>query len=239
VALYSGLKAAVHQGFVARNVCDLVKLPRRVRRQMQVWSIEEARRFLCWVAEHVPSRYALYTLALATGMRQGELLALTWRRVDLRRGTVQVASGLSRVRGADYVNDPKTEKGRRSIVVDARVVAIVRAHRAEQHLQRPQAGSAWRDRDLVFGEENGEFLLGGGVRHRFARDVAGAGVPATRFHDMRYTAATMALSQGMDTLSISEMLGHVSVATTLNLYGHVQPDMQKRLSDGMAWCLFG
>lgn len=248
--LHRALKDAVLRGLVGRNVVDLATPPRVRREEMRVWTPEEVLRFLDRVAGD--PREALYVLALATGLREGELLGLRWRDIELDRldrmdrhdgpdgpegGVLQVKRNLRRVREADaeggyrYVwaeGRGKTKRARRRIALGAAVVSALRAHRRRQLADRVRAGAAWEDGDQVFCDEVGRPLTGFSVLFRFKTAARRARVPVVRFHDLRHTAATLMLLRGVHVKVVSEVLGHASVAITLDLYGHVLPDMQRQ-----------
>jgi integrase len=174
--------------------------------------------------------YALFVLAIHTGMRQGELLALKWRDVDLDRATVQAHASLQRAGGVKRIKEPKTAAGRRRIALSAIAVAALRRHRVAQLDERIHAGPAWQEQDLVFPNRRGRMACYTTVTvTHFKPALKHAGLPDIRFHDLRHTAATLLLLlllQNVPTKVVSEMLGHASVAITLDLYSHVLPTMQ-------------
>lgn len=239
--LHRALEVAMRYGLVARNVCDLVKAPRMREHSIHPLSREEARLYLEVVSEHRLA--ALYTLAVATGMRQGELLALHWRDVDLEHGDHGEGGRLS-VTSNLYVHDrvavfkaPKTKGSRRQIAFSAQMAEVLRAHRQRQRLERLSAGPSWSEHDLVFATEVGLPLHPGTVYHQHRRFLVAAGLPVIRFHDLRHTAATLLLAQRVNPKVVSEMLGHASVSITLDIYSHVLPDMQEDAAAAMAKAL--
>jgi integrase len=172
---------------------------------------------------------ALYTLALATGMRQGELLGLRWRDVDLDAGVLRVRASLRRSRktGDWHFAEPKTRRSRRQLALGPETIEVLRRQRARQAQSRLLVGAAWRDLDLVFATEAGGPLLARNVYRSFMQLLARAELPRVRFHDLRHTAATLLLSARVNPKVVSELLGHASVAITLDIYSHVLPDMQQ------------
>ncbi|HLY32474.1 MAG TPA: tyrosine-type recombinase/integrase [Ktedonobacterales bacterium] len=226
--LHKALGGALRMGIVQRNVSDLVDPPRMRKLDMHVLSRDEARHFLDAAQGHVWE--ALFTTALFTGMRQGELLALHWRDVDLDAGRLSVRASLQQTKNAtgDWViKAPKTKHSKRQISLSAPVVASLRAHRIKQNALRLKLGEAWEDSDLVFCNSLGTPLFHQNVNGSLKKILQRAGLPAIRFHDLRHTAATLMLKANVNPKIVSEMLGHASIAITLDIYSHVLPDMQQ------------
>lgn len=224
--IHRGLRQACQWNLVPRNVADLVTLPRIERLEMQVLSPEQSRRLL--EGAHGDRLEALYVLALTAGMRQGEILALRWRDVDLDHGTVNVHSTLYRLKGTFLFAEPKTPRSRRQIVMTEAAKSALRRHRIAQAEERLRSGSQWKDEGLVFTNLEGSPIDASNLlRHCFHPLLAAAGLPKVRFHDLRHTAATLLLGQGVHAKIVSEMLGHSNIAITMDLYSHVTPTMQR------------
>lgn len=225
--LHQALEAAERLGLVARDVSARVKRPRGKRREMRPLTPDEVNQLLETSRGHWLD--PLWRLALTTGMREGELLALRWREVDLDRGRLSVVATLRYVEGEPVFSPPKTEHSRRQIALASEMVMVLRAQKQQQREWRVRAGGAWQGEALgtVFTDEVGLTLLPGRVVGQFKRLLAAAGLPSVRFHDLRHTCATLALRRGVHPKVVSDLLGHASVSTTLNLYSHVLPDMQE------------
>jgi integrase len=185
----------------------------------------EARRFLEAAKE---TRYhALFMLALSTGMRRGELLALRWQDVDMDRGVVRIQQAVVRAHGTLTVSEPKTARGRRQIALTPQAIQALRQHRSQQAAERLHLGPVWRDHGLLFCSTVGTFLDPAHLTTRvFQPLLRRATLPHMRFHDLRHTAATLLLAEGVHAKVVSEMLGHATIGLTLDLYSHVLPDMQ-------------
>ncbi len=237
-ALHRALKQATRWGVVGRNVADLVDPPRRARHEMKALSTSQARQLL--EAAAGDRLEALYVLAITTGMRQGELLALRWQDVDLDGGTLQVRSTVQRVKDGLLFGEPKTASGRRRIALAPAAVAALRHHHVSQAEGRLKAGPAWQDNDLVFPNTFGRAMEATNLLHRsFTPLLERAGLPKMRFHDLRHTAATLLLSKKVPVKVVSEMLGHAQVGVTLAVYSHVLPDMQREATAAMQAALWG
>ncbi|MDO8614991.1 MAG: tyrosine-type recombinase/integrase [Dehalococcoidia bacterium] len=223
--LHRALRDALHWGLVARNVCDAVSPPKVARAEMQVLGPEQARALIAAAAGDPLE--AVYTLAILTGLRQGELLALKWRDFDAGAERLTVCRSVRWVTGLGSVEgEPKTRSGRRSVLLAPLVVAALRRHRTQQTEQRLRA-IAWEDNDLIFTNEIGRHIEASNLLRRSFRPLLErADLPRIRFHDLRHTAATLLLGQGVHAKIVSEMLGHSNIAITMDLYSHVTPTMQ-------------
>lgn len=234
--LREALQHAVEWGMIVRNVADATKPPRAVRPQVQVWDSEEAGRFLNAAATE--SHHPLWVVAIMTGLRRGELLALSWSDVDLQAGMLHIRHTLTVTTGIRALTPPKTKSGRRTIPLPPTCLAALREHRSRQ-LEARLAALSWSDRDAVFTASNGEWLDPGNLSRAFTRLVKVAGVKRIRFHDMRHTSATLLLKQGVNPKVVSERLGHANIAITLDTYSHVLPSMQREAADALEAVLFG
>jgi integrase len=236
--LHHALKQAMRDGVVARNVADLVSAPRAAEHEMQTLSPEQARAFLA--AASGERLEALYVLALSTGMRQGELLALRWKDVDLEAGALQVQATLQRTKDGFRFDSPKTAGSRRRISLTATASEALRRHRAAQNAARLRLGPAWEDNGLVFANEVGRPIEAGNLlRRSFWPLLEKAELPRIRFHDLRHTAATLMLAKGVHPKIVSEMLGHAKIGITLDLYSHVTMTMQQAAVEALDAVLQG
>jgi integrase len=170
-------------------------------------------------------------VALSTGLREGELLALRWRDITLPLtgdGSLRVQHTLHWRDGIMSLEEVKTDAGRRQIHLSAYASDALSQHRLRQLAEQSKAGEVWRNQDLVFCTTIGGAIHKSNFRRQsFARIVAAAGVPYIRPYDMRHTAATMLLLAGIHPKVVSEMLGHSSVMITLTVYSHVLPMIQR------------
>lgn len=182
---------------------------------------------------------ALYITALGTGLRQGELLGLRWEDVDLDAGRVRVRHTLANVGGTLTLLEPKTERSRRNVMLPDSVTAALRAHRTRQRMERLVAGSRWVDSGHVFTSTIGTPLHAATVTRAFQAALARAGLPHSRFHDLRHAAATFLLARGMTLEDVKNLLGHSSITLTSNTYGHVLEQRQRQVAQAMDAVLGG
>ncbi len=221
-----------------RNPTDLVDSPRIACHEMTSLNPEQANAFM--VAAETSRHRGLYVLAMTTGMRQGELLALRWKDVDLEAGVLSVTGTLQLTPGGGLiVEEPTTHRSRRQVVLAEFARDALLHHRVEQVAAADRAGSLWKDHGYVFPNIYGGPQYAEKVRVDFKRLLTVAKCPAIRFHDLRHTAATLMLGQGVHPKIVSEMLGHSTIAITLDLYSHVTPAMQREAARTMNSLLTG
>ncbi|MDP9224647.1 MAG: site-specific integrase [Actinomycetota bacterium] len=235
--LRRALRTAERWGMVSRNVAKLVDPPRVPKHEIHPLSPEQARRLIEAAAD---DRYrALYVTALGTGLRQGELLGLRWEDVDLGAGRLGVRHSLANVGGTLTLLEPKTERSRRLVMLPDAVIAALRAHRTRQRMERLVAGSRWVDSGHVFTTTIGTPLHAATVTRTFQAALERAGLPRSRFHDLRHAAATFLLAQGMTLEDVKQLLGHSSITLTSNTYGHLLEQRQRQVAQAMDVVLGG
>lgn len=224
---------AVKWKLIAWNPCTGVDVPRGASPEMQTWNLEDANRFLSAVAD-MPLA-AFWQLALVTGMRRGELLALRWQDLDLDRGTLAVRRTMAEDMQRKWTyGEPKSAAGRRAITVPAPMVASLKAHRARQNERRLALGEGWNDAGLVFDRGDGTPYNPVRISNSFRALNARLGLPRIRFHDLRHTAATLMMADGVHPKIVQERLGHSKVSMTLDRYSHVTESMQRDAADRLA-----
>jgi len=177
---------------------------------------------------------ALYTLAVHTGMRRGELLGLKWGDVDLDGQTVRIRRTLTR-KGTGYVlGDPKTKGSRRTVRLTQRAAEALKSHRVRQAEEKLRAGALYQDQGLVFAEERGGIINPSNLRNRsFVPLLRRADLPRITFHDLRHTCASLLFQKNVHPKFVQELLGHASVAITLDTYSHMLPGMGGETADAM------
>lgn len=224
--LHKALDDAVRWGLLARNVCDAVTAPRRRHYEIKPLTPDQAK-VLLDVAKQ-DSLEALWVLALTTGMRRGEILALKWQDINFAQATLQVRRIFTRAPGNKFIEaEPKTEKSRRSIALASVTVEALREHRRRQLLAMAAAGSEWQDYDLVFCTSLGTPLNPNRVLAKFKALLKKAGLPDMRFHDLRHSIATILLSIGTHPKVVQELLGHNRIQETMDTYSQVLPIVHK------------
>lgn len=232
--IYCTLRAALNKGVRWRlvpgeNPCKGVDPPSRSTGRPQPYTRDEILRLLA-AAKDDPL-YALYLLALWTGMREGELLGLKWEDIDLDSGWLRIRRSLEGVRNGEPVfGDPKTEQSERDVPLSPALITALREHKSRQQvLLRLNAGEKWRDHGLVFTNRHGGPLDPSNLRNRHWYPLLRrAGLRKITIHGLRHTAATVMLTDlGYDVKTVQELLGHTEARTTMDIYGHGR-DHKKR-----------
>lgn len=226
--LHEALRQAVRWQLLSANPCDAVEAPTPERREMASADADETARLLS--AAEGTTLYVPIMVAVTTGLRRGELLALRWRDVDLEGGRLFVTRTVEEVKGELRFKEPKTEKSRRQIRLSPITVDALRLQRKQQAERRLLFGPDYQDNDLVFDAPAGEpwppMRFSGVYRGLVKR----AGL-RLRFHDLRHSHATQLLAQGIHPKIVSERLGHSTIALTLDTYSHVLPTMQDEAAE--------
>ena len=242
--LRSMLSNAVKQNLIALNPASssFITAPRVVRREVTALTPEAARKFL----DHCQGERfeCAYVLAIVLGMRKGEVVGLRWQDVDLDARSMRVNQILQRVyvgsepghKTAVLASTPKTASSRRQLMLPEFVVKLLRSHKAHQSAQRLAAGERWMDKTgLVFTDKHGHPIEALSLWLDFKNLLKKAGLPPeTRFHDLRHICASLLLAKNVHPKLVQKMLGHSSIAMTLDLYSHVMQESQTVVSDTMA-----
>ena len=219
---------AVREQMLPANPATWAKLPRKVRPEMRTWTAEDASTFLTSAASD--RLYAAWLLALACGLRRGELAGLRWVDVDLERATVSIVN--QRTVDAEWNVVTKEPKGtsRRTIDLGPGAVGALRRRRSQSAAERLQAGPVHVDSGLVFVQEDGRGYHPDRFTRMFRQVSDAAGVPHIRLHDARHSCATLALAAGIHPKVVQQLLGHASWSTTMDLYTHRIDRLQKDAS---------
>jgi integrase len=225
------LNRAMRWGLVVRNAAALADSPRIERFDVRMLAPTEAQQLLA--AAEDDRLAALYTVALALGLRQGEALGLSWEDIDFEARRLHVRHGLQRIAGELRIVEPKTRQSRRTIALPAVVIEALQHHKARQSQERLLAGSRWNETGLVFTSTIGTPIDVGNLRRNFWRPLDKAGLPRMRFHDLRHSCASLLLVQGVSPRVVMETLGHSNISITMDTYTHVLPELQRQAADAM------
>jgi len=232
--LHKALKQAVMDGLIPRNATEAVKPPQPSREEMHPLTPEQAKLLLQAAHETEDRLEALYVLAIHTGLRQGELLGLKWDDVDLEDGSLQVRRTLAITKSGPVFTSPKTTGSRRSVKLTSKATEALEIHLKRQLREIDRVGSLWSENGLIFASETGEPLDRRAVtKLKFKPLLKRARLPEIRFHDLRHTCATLLLTRNVNPKIVSEMLGHSTIAITLDTYSHVLPNMRNQAAAAM------
>jgi integrase len=226
VVLKSALARAVEQQLLARNPADIFtkRLPKVERKEMVTLSPEQAAQLLESI-KHTGTYWPVL-LALATGMRRGEVLALRWKNVDLDRGILSVVQSLEQTKNGLRFRDTKTSRVR-AMTLPAYAVEELRRLKRQQAEELLALGIRQTGETLTCCHFDGEPLQPRSLTHQFTKLVKGVkNLPRVRYHDTRDTHATQLLADGVHPKVAQERLGHSTITTTMDLYSHVTDTMQ-------------
>lgn len=234
--LYRALAQAVKWGVLATNSAAAVNLPKQVRKEMKCFTPEEAQKFLDACEG---TRFGLvFELALVSGMRPEEYLALQWTDLDFSKNTATVQRVMvwERWTKEKYFAEPKTSKSRRTIPLPPYLMRKLQEHRKAQLEYKLKAGERYKnEHNLVFTSERGTVVaLHNLQRRHFKKILKDAELPDIRLYDLRHSCATLLLAAGENPKVVSERLGHASIVLTLDTYSHVLPTMQQGATEKLA-----
>jgi integrase len=229
--LQRAFKDAVKWGQLPRNPASDADPPASDQARAQAWTAGEMRRFLAHVDND--RLFALWRLAATTGMRRGELLAVTWRALDLHGARLEIDQQLIPTRDGAAFGPPKSARSRRTVALDPDTVAALRRHRDGQLVEQALAGDAYQDHDLVFANELGRPLLPKTLSKQFQRVRERAGLPAGSLHTLRHTAATLGLTSGVPVHIVAARLGD-RPETILSVYAHLLPRSDQLAAERVA-----
>ena len=232
--LHRALEQAVKLRMLRFNPTELCELPKVTKKEIKPLEEEEVVRFLDAIRGH--KFELLYLVTLFTGMRQGEVLGLTWDCVDFDTCTIHVKQQLQKTQkvGGVYTLVSTKNSMSRYVVVAPTVMELLKTQKARQQQFQQQAGPAWDNPwNLVFTNERGRYLCHVTVYKYFKDVVRELGLDEERFHDLRHSYALISLESGDDIKTVQSNLGHATSSFTLDVYGHISQRMKQQSADRM------
>jgi integrase len=229
--LHSALKQATRWGLTPRNPTDFVSVPRPERKEMATLTVEQVR--VLFESTATDRLHALWVLLATTGLRSGEALGLTWDDIDWEANRLYVRRSLQRQKGNGLVFvSPKTYRSNRPVHLFSATITELRQHRVRQKAENLAAGRPSNE-GLIFTNTRGERLDPGNVLESFQRRLKNAGLPKRRVHDLRHSVATHLMAQGTNPKVVQELLGHSTIAITLQTYSHVAESLHEAAMEKM------
>lgn len=226
------LKQALRGGLILRNPTEAIVPPKLQQKDIRVLSVEEQEQFMQALEGH--RLEAFFKLALATGMRRGELIALTWDNVDFKNRTINILHSASRQLNHEtgkteiVLTDPKTQTSRRQIPMLESVVPILKEHYEKQQIEKKFFGKGYNPNNLVFCSNVGTFLEPRRINSHFYKLIEKAGIEPINFHALRHTFATRAMENGIHPKIVQSLLGHANSNLTMDVYTHVLPSVAQQ-----------
>ncbi|MBY0120916.1 site-specific integrase [Bacillus sp. S/N-304-OC-R1] len=234
--IFDILKVAINRAVklrvVKENYTSYVELPKKQKKEMNVWDNQQVNLFIQRVkSKRIDDHFlTAYLLALLTGMRQGEILGLRWKDVDFDKKQLYIRQVLTHD-GKELRVGTKTASGTRTISISDNLVSYLRQSRKKLLENKLMFGSKYVDNDLVVCTKKGKPVNPSNLLKTFKKDVEETGLPCIRFHDLRHTHATLLIEKDINPKVIQERLGHARIGITLDIYSHVLPSMQQHVAD--------
>jgi integrase len=235
--LAQAIDQGIRWGWVNRNVATLARAPKSVRSEGRTLTVDEARRFLHQLEGH--RLETLFTLMLMTGLRRGETLGLQWTDLDTKKGVLTVRRQLQREGDGLVTRDTKTQRSRRVVNLPAQMLDLLKSHRHEQEVARKALGPAWIDSGFIFTTPLGGPLDPRNLLRAFKKVCIEAGLGDWHLHELRHSAASLMLAQGVKLQVVSEVLGHSSIRMTADVYGHILDPDRRSAAAAMADVIWG
>jgi integrase len=227
--LREALQQAVRSLLLSRNPADAVQPPRSEREEVGTLDSKQASQLLALAKG--TRLYLPILIALATGARRGEILALRWKDVDLPSGSATILQSLEQTKSGTRFKSPKTKRSARSIQLPAFAVVALKQHKAEQAAQRLKVGEAYQDLGLVVARPDGLPWNPGSFTANFVAFAKRHGFEGLTYHHLRHTHATLLLGLNVHPKIVSERLGHSHIGLTMDTYSHVMPNMQREAAE--------
>ncbi|HUX04652.1 MAG TPA: site-specific integrase [Acidimicrobiales bacterium] len=231
------LDQGLRWGVVNRNVATLSRAPRQTRKEGRTLTPEQAKHLL----ECLNGRRneALWVLMLSTGLRRGEALGLMWKDFDRTTGVLRVRRQLKREGGGLVVSDTKTARSRRAVNLPGPMLELLLEHEQSQRLEKQTLGAAWTDSGHIFTSSVGTPIDPRNLYREFQRISQDAGLGAWHPHELRHSAASLMLAQGVKIQVVSQVLGHASIRMTADVYGHILDPDREEAANAMGSMLWG
>lgn len=233
------LKYAYNQGFILRDYGQALNIPEYRgtidgKDNYQVFTLEEQQSFIKGLEEH--RLKALFLTALATGLRQGELLALTWNDIDLENNYINVNKSVKRVTEIDrlgqkgkskfIIQTPKTKTSIRKVPIPKNLVNEIQNHKKRQDIEKDNALYLYTDNNLIFCTDSGTIIDSRNVLRQFKKILRNSNISDKKFHSLRHTYATRLFELEVPIKTVQDLLGHSSMEQTMNIYTHVMEDVK-------------
>ncbi|HBE76358.1 MAG TPA: site-specific integrase [Firmicutes bacterium] len=220
--LFAALKQAVKERLVTYNEADGIELPKAVKHDVKTLSIEEVTKFLTFIKEH--PNYVAIRLDLYCGLRRGELLGLRWKDIDFKNGVINITQ---QIVTSKKIKGLKTTSSKRAVTLYGNIIDLLKEHKKQQNEFKLLLGTSYqKELDLVFCHKDGSLISPKVFYNQYKALLDQAGLDSISFHALRHTAATLMLEAGIPAKTVQEILGHSTISTTLDVYGHVTPKMQ-------------
>lgn len=227
--IHSALNKAVMWQLLSRNVSDNVKPPKPDKYNANVLNAKQISKLIAVVK--LTYIYIPVMIAIATGMRRGEILALTWTNIDLKKKEIYVKNAIYPTENGLVVLPPKTDNSERTIAIPRRLVRILKKHRKRHKKLKKVLGNAYIDSDYVCVNDEGKLISPSSLNHKFKDILEKNNLPSVRIHDLRHSHASLLLYKGASQKAISARLGHSTIQITMDLYTHLYNSVNRKVAN--------
>lgn len=223
--LKASLDKAVVLNMIPKNPCTGVELPKLIKYNAEVYDEGEIQKLVD--AIQGTDMYLFVTLEILTGLRRGELAELKWSDIDLDKGIIHITRSKVLAEGKKITKAPKSQSGKRDISIGEKLIEILKNEHINYLKDKIKMGSNFIDSDNVIRQPNGKEFSPDSLTQKWIRFRKAKGLKDIRLHDLRHTCATSMLLAGINMKVIQKRLGHSDISTTMNIYAHVLPSMNK------------
>ena len=232
--LSSMLQDAVQWQIIPSNPCRRVEPPSPVKSKVKIMDEENVARMLEALADEPLKYRVIIMLAIDSGLRLGELMALKWEDLRLDEGVLQVTKSNQALKGMGiFTKSPKNESSIRTVVISGSMVALLKQYHSEQAKIRLQLGEKWKDEGWLFTKWDGAPMFPSTPSQWFQKFLRRKGLPHMRFHALRHLSATVLISKGVPLKNVSSRLGHADIRTTANIYGEALQSVDRQAASKM------
>ncbi|CRK83432.1 tyrosine-type recombinase/integrase [Neobacillus massiliamazoniensis] len=214
---------AVDWKVIKENPVANIKKPKVDSKRAKVYTEEQVGMLMSYIANEDPKWKMIITLAISTGMRRGEILAIEWNHVDLEKRKIHIQQSLTYTKEKGYTfKEPKTKNSIRTISLSPIVTEQLRQYKLYKNKQKLRLGDKWKgnERNLLFSTWDGQPMYPSSISSWWRKRLKMYGLPQITFHELRHTSATLLINEGVHMKTISARLGHSKIGITMDLYGH-------------------